>query len=947
MPPLEKLKAVPSLGVSRFQDPVEPTRGPELLDPPGELRSTDPVGELPTRLPALGDFENRGPEAVAIPNADISLGHPEGRDILPEETGFRELFQSLRILPAPQFVVVVGVVMDRLVRAPVVFLVRLGVSRETLGTDEDWFSNRLFANCALSPPGAEGLGRSHEEGRCCGLLHRGVFYTNRTYSLQKARIWHILFLKVSDEHTKDFDFSDETGISEEDRKEISERIEAIARESRIEVTPALFAFKGTRKAATLPILANVVGLVLIVLGVLGAYYAFQQREAEISSSQGTFSTAEGRLIAELRRQTEEELNSKDQQMVRVQRQLSDVQVERDQILSEIEERVRRREEELRQALIQELDSERQRLVRAGESESRIAERLSTLESSLAEENAEALAEFQAELEEEYATNLARLRALQRQYEEELRALQQERLAISRDSETREQEIRQQIVVQQSQGGTEERPPQTIVMEAPPADSPELIAAREELARIAEAENQEALVDAQINGLYRDIAQRVVDEEYTRALNQLATLRTLITDPDFSSLPGMRQRLEVDLTVARALEALIQEQMADRDALNQATAVFGQLRGHVEDAQEYARRGDESAARDAYLAAFRVLPEVAEGYSFLAGLEDAGSAARAAQFNELEAEAAAALEEEDYETALARYGEAVSLLTVSFLSASERQAIQQNLSDAGSRMMAVTTTTEEERQAFEAEISGLRQRVVGLESAAAGARAPAQTAAPGATGPQDSAAAQLLIDQANANLAAGSYQPALSRYVSVVENYPTSTQVDDAVDGINATVRAEQAARREEIAALRQEVEELEAEQQELVTQMGQIEQLSSRYQVLISRFQDYVEREDQILAQGGTGSLAEAKLELDAFLTAPPVTQSFPGLFDRFSRYQRAFEAEGRENAILEMIDVVYSLSAYDSPRQKQAFLEAEIGRTGEGSFLGDFLIELSYLVQG
>jgi len=116
---------------------------------------------------------------------------------------------------------------------------------------------------------------------------------------------------------------------------------------------------------------------------------------------------------------------------------------------------------------------------------------------------------------------------------------------------------------------------------------------------------------------------------------------------------------------------------------------------------------------------------------------------------------------------------------------------------------------------------------------------------------------------------------------------------------------------------------------------------------LISRFEAYVEREDQILAQGGTGSLAEAKLELDAFLTSPPVIQTFPGLFDRFSRYQRAFEAEGRENAILEMIDVVYNLSAYESARQKQAFIQSEIERASDGSFLGDFLIELSYLVEG
>ncbi|MFP4432129.1 MAG: hypothetical protein ACLFPV_12835 [Spirochaetaceae bacterium] len=65
-------------------------------------------------------------------------------------------------------------------------------------------------------------------------------------------------------------------------------------------------------------------------------------------------------------------------------------------------------------------------------------------------------------------------------------------------------------------------------------------------------------------------------------------------------------------------------------------------------------------------------------------------------------------------------------------------------------------------------------------------------------------------------------------------------------------------------------------------------------------------------------------------MTSPPVAESFPGLFDRFSRYQRAFEAEGRENAILEMIDGVYGLSSYDSPRQKQAFIQSEIERASE-----------------
>jgi hypothetical protein len=76
------------------------------------------------------------------------------------------------------------------------------------------------------------------------------------------------------------------------------------------------------------------------------------------------------------------------------------------------------------------------------------------------------------------------------------------------------------------------------------------------------------------------------------------------------------------------------------------------------------------------------------------------------------------------------------------------------------------------------------------------------------------------------------------------------------------------------------------------------------------------------------------------------VLEAFPELFERFSRYQRAFEAEGREMAILELIDVVYNLSAYDTSEDRVAFLEREIDGADEGSFLRDFLAELVYVVE-
>ncbi len=178
MRPLKKLEAVPTPGASGLQDPVEPPGGAELLDPPGELGPADPVGELPAGLPALRDFEYGGPEAVAVAHTDIFLRYAEGRDIFPEEAGLRKLLRGFRVLPSPPFVVVVGVVMDRLIRAPVMLPVRLGVPGEALEPDVNRPGNRLFADGALLPLGPECLRRPGEEGRYGDVLHGATFYTD-------------------------------------------------------------------------------------------------------------------------------------------------------------------------------------------------------------------------------------------------------------------------------------------------------------------------------------------------------------------------------------------------------------------------------------------------------------------------------------------------------------------------------------------------------------------------------------------------------------------------------------------------------------------------------------------------------------------------------------------------------------------------------------------------
>ncbi|MFW6212324.1 MAG: hypothetical protein ACOC8L_05445 [Spirochaetota bacterium] len=364
------------------------------------------------------------------------------------------------------------------------------------------------------------------------------------------------------------------GISEEERREVAAQIERIAEQSRIERSPELFRFKGSRKSGALPLAANLIGLILMAGGVLGGYHLFQQQEAEIAESTGTFSTAEGRLIAEIRRQAREELDNKDGQIASVQRELTDVRVERDQVLAEIEERVAEREAELRLALTEELAAERARLLEAGVTEPRANERIRELENERTAENAVALAEYRQELADEYESTLAQLRVLQREYEAELAALQRERLAIARESESREQEVREELderqaeeirQAEQAEGGA------PVAVEAPESDpvvDPEaqanieaLDAARAELARLSESAEQESLIESQISGLYADVAEHVATGNYERAIGSIATLRRLLSEPAVTNLGGIQERIDVDLAVIRVIEDLIGQQQA--------------------------------------------------------------------------------------------------------------------------------------------------------------------------------------------------------------------------------------------------------------------------------------------------------------------------------------------------------------------------------------------------
>ncbi len=634
----------------------------------------------------------------------------------------------------------------------------------------------------------------------------------------------------------------EAGISPEDRRDVTERIEAVVKENRIQVTPELLAVGSGRSGALFPALVNVVAVVVLAGGLGLGLIALRRGEADMAGAQGTFKTAEGRLIAELRRQTDELLQAKDGEIQSIQQRLAGVRQERDQILKEIDDRVRQKEEELRKALVAEMDTERKRMLAAGQSRDEVNARISDLQSRRSGEIAREIEDYRNQLQQEWEKQLAGLKLVQSQYQDALTGLEQARLSISREADAREQTMRREAAEQ-----TKAREELAAQGEQARREAAE---AQKALAALSEQTRQQELVRSQILGLYGRVADDVNARRYDGALEKLDSLRRLYADPRFVALPGVQERMKVDLFLADSLGSLVKEQQniqqVDIASLTAAAGALTALRSRVAEAKALVAAGKRDEADLRYRDALTVVPAAAEAYAFLHQQEQDEQAELLAAFGKARAEADAALARGELAAALARYAAALV--------------------------------------------------------AAAGETLP----------PGDSAATVAAVRRTGDRLAQAAAEGA----------------------------RAEAAARS------RVQAEE---SQRALAARDAEIRRLApfeQREKSLREKYRGYRDEEKRLVqSEGETLGLAAAWLAFEAFLSAEPASGLMPGLSDGTRRYRTALEGAGRENAVQEIVDLVYELSGKRGRAAKLAFLDAEARRGAGDDALKQLIEELRTLV--
>ena len=528
----------------------------------------------------------------------------------------------------------------------------------------------------------------------------------------------------------EFAYDPDSGISREDQKEILQEIEKVATESRIAVSPEAFAVKAAKKGILFPVIVNAAAVFALVVGYFAFQLLFQRSETEAARESAAGITAAGKLIEELKKESEAQLQEKNAQINQIQGQLAQIDRERQSLQSTMDEKVRERETQLRAAVAAELDAERQKLRSQGLSDQDIARRLSELEARKNTEFTTELESYRRQADEERRKSEANLRALENEYTASLARANDERQKVLADSKKREEDLRAQL---------DQR---TKELESDKAK------AEAALRALASQKEKEDLATGQLVGMYTVAKSDIAAKDYAKALQSLQAIRDYVSREEVIALPAIARRREVDIFVVDSLTGLVKGEAdkpeTDTASLVAAAGLVADIRKKAADADALARAGNLEQAAQLYGEALAVIPEIERSYAFFADLEKQAVTGNEVRLRAGLARAEAAFEAGRYADCVAAYRDALAYLP------EPPERLDRTLSSI---------------QSAGAQLAGQK------------------------TAAEQSRAAAPLLAQATSLARQESWDESLAQHLAILAQYPQSAQAPQAVAGITEATRA--------------------------------------------------------------------------------------------------------------------------------------------------------------
>jgi hypothetical protein len=468
------------------------------------------------------------------------------------------------------------------------------------------------------------------------------------------------------------------GFSPEERQLFEEQMDELLSENRLVVTPETMNYTPRRRGVALPLVTNLIIGVVVALALGAAFYWYNRQEQSIATGETVLLTAESKLIAALREESEAQLKQKDQAILDIQGRLSAIDRERQELRTGVQAALSAKEQELRGQFERRLEDERRRLQGQGVSPEEIQRRLAETEAALRRDNEATLAAARRQAEGELAVREAAITEQASQYQRELEQARAERTLAQGESERREAEMRRELAAREQELTTDRAK------------------VNEELTALRRQQEQERLLLDQLLTGYDRVNLSLQQGNYEQALAGLASQRAFFDDRSVSSLPAVQKRRSIEFFLIDSLEELIRSRQnrasADTTALLQSSSLIGAVAERVRRGQELEQAGQAQAAGEAYRDALAQIPAVREGFTRLEAMRSAEEEQGQAQERERARREWGALlrqgnvffEGGSFRESLQRYQQALALLLED--EALSRR-VTENIRDAGYRLLA--------------------------------------------------------------------------------------------------------------------------------------------------------------------------------------------------------------------------------------------------------------------
>jgi hypothetical protein len=759
---------------------------------------------------------------------------------------------------------------------------------------------------------------------------------------------------------------EDEGITAEERRAIIADIDEVASRNRLPGRAARSSPVPSRKGFVFPLVVNVLAVVLTVAVVLSLALIFRQKDQVIAEGNAVVTTAEGKLIQEIKRDSDSKLREKDKAIADIQGRLSSIDRQRGELVASIERRIKARESELRAELESELEKERGRLAGQGLSEAAIQERIKKFEAQKNAEFNRRIEEYRKRIEEERAVEEARLAQARDEYQRSISGLNEERKKILDEARKSEDRLRTSL-----EARARELEGQSAAAQAMAAT------ARTELRLLEEQRAKAQSAEERILGLYGAIRVALRDRRFDDALSSIAALDSYLSDPSVMAVPSLKPRREADLFIAEALESLARTELerssVDVNKLLGQAELLASVREAAAAGNKALKAGDLATAAAKYSVALAAVPEILAAHDYFLASEKEARAAAAARLKSALEEGERAWRSGDRGECSRRYAEALAALP---------------LEEAQREVMLARLTQPD------------------AKATAAAAKA------------SDSAAARNSYAAAKRNLAAGKWPESIALFVGLVGAYPAAEQVPDALAGIEAArsgmerdsaeraaayektiadLRAEagrsaaslrtdgasldaalQGAKdalasserkleesRAEVASLQRRLEAAAVASAEASAKSGAVDaktaaaasaaaaadaaalqDLRTRAKALQAEYDDYLKADGAVSSKGGDFAVVERRKKLVAFLGGNEVKSLFPelaGIVDsQFADYRQQLSMESLRTAA----DIAIQAATAKSDKEKQATLDANAKHYAEDRTVSDFILALRELLK-